>query len=210
MTIQIEQTPPCVTMDGVSWDYYTQTLRELGPSRNVRITFDNGRMEIVTTSNRHERIKSIIRRLIEAYSVAAEVPATCDGALTLRKESLRRGLEPDECYYVQTPPPPASDGEFDLTIYPPPDLALEVEISHGSISKLPIYAALGIGEVWRFDGERVLVLCLGHDGKYGRVDRSVNFPALSMHEFNRWIDIAIKSSQHEAVKELHKWVRGRR
>ncbi|MFI5377837.1 MAG: hypothetical protein ACHRHE_00905 [Tepidisphaerales bacterium] len=59
MTVQIERVGPSVSMDGVSWDYYTQTLRELGPSRNVRVTFDDGRMEIVTTNNLHERIKSM-------------------------------------------------------------------------------------------------------------------------------------------------------
>jgi Uma2 family endonuclease len=208
MTVQIERAGPSVSMDGVSWDYYTQTLRELGPSRNVRITFDDGRMEIATTSNLHERIKSIIGRFIEAYAAEADVPVTGDGSLTLRRESLRKGLEPDECYYVQTPPPPTSEGEFDLSIYPPPDLVVEVDISHGSISKLPIYAALGIREAWRFDGERVIFLQLGADGEYRPANASIAFPALPPGEFNRWVEIAVKSSQHDAIKELQKWVRG--
>jgi Uma2 family endonuclease len=206
MPIQIEPELHSVVMD-VSWDYYTRTLEELGPSRGFRITFDQGRMEIVTTSNLHERIKTIIARLLEMYAVEADIPIVGDGTLTLRREALNRGLEPDECYYVQTPAPPASEGEFDLSIHPPPDLAIEVEISRGSISKMPIYGALKVREVWRYKLGRITPMHLGSSGEYQAAKNSLAFPNLDMSQFNKYLKQAVEEGVHEAIKALRKWVR---
>src|SRR6185436_11846305 len=98
-----------------------------------------------------------------------------DGKIKLALTSRRRGcldvvtligLEPDECYYVQTPAPPASEGEFDLSIHPPPDLAIEVEISQGTISKMPIYSALKVREIWCYRVGRIVPMHLGKSGEY--------------------------------------------
>src|SRR5437868_2737506 len=106
MTIQIEPSRQSVIMYDVSWDYYTKTLEELGPSGSTRNTYDEGRMEIVTTSDEHERTKSLISRFIECYALEADIPIVPDGSVTLRKQLMKQGLEPDECYFVQTQPPP--------------------------------------------------------------------------------------------------------
>jgi len=210
MTIAIDCQTNSVVMDDVSWDYYSRTLEQFNPSRNVRITFDQGRMEIVTTSGLHERIKTVVARLIEIYSLEADVPAVGDGSFTLRREVLGKGLEPDECYYVQTPAPPALPGEFDLETYPPPDLAIEVEASVGSTPRQPIYAALGVREVWRFDGRQVVVLHLGPDGRYAERPASLAFPALPMDRFNEALRAALDASQHEAFRAFRDWVRASR
>ena len=206
MPIQIEPELRSVVMD-VSWDYYSRTLEELGPSRGFRITFDQGRMEIVTTSNLHERIKTVIARLLEMYAAEADIPVIGDGTLTLRREALNRGLEPDECYYVQTPAPPATEGEFDLSINPPPDLAIEVEISRGSISKMPIYSVLKVREVWRYSAGRVVPMHLSKSGEYHAAKDSLAFPDLEMGQFNKFLKQAVEENVHEAIKGLRKWMR---
>jgi Uma2 family endonuclease len=206
MPIQIEPELHSVVMD-VSWDYYTRTLEELGPSRGFRITFDQGRMEIVRTSNLHERIKTIIARLLEMYAAEADISIVGDGTLTLRREVLNRGLEPDECYYVQTPAPPATEGEFDLSANPPPDLAIEVEISRGSISKMPIYGFLKVREVWRYKAGRVVPMHLTSSGEYRIAKASLASPDLDMVQFNKFLKQAVDETVHDAIKALRKWVR---
>jgi Uma2 family endonuclease len=207
MPIQIEPELHSVVMENVSWDYYSRTLEELGPSRGFRIIFDQGRMEIVTTSNLHERIKKTIARLLEMYAAEAAISIVADGTLTLRRESLKKGLEPDECYYVQTPAPPATEGEFDLSIHPPPDLAIEVEISRGSISKMEIYGALKVREIWRYKVGRVVPMHLTSSGEYVAAKNSLAFPNLDMGQFNKYVKQAVEEDVNEAIKALRKWVR---
>jgi len=128
------------------------------------------------------------------------------GALTLRREDLGKGLEPDECYYVQTPAPPISEAEFDLNIFPPPDLVIKVGISRSFTPKETIYAALGVGEVWEFDGQRVAVLHL-EQGRYVERPDSRAFPKLPMRVFNEYLQVALDGDQHAAVRGLRDWVR---
>lgn len=207
MSLMLETRAP-VVMQGVSWDFYSRTLEEIGPSRGTRVTYDNGRMEIVTSSNLHERAGGTIGRMIETYALIKGIDVTPDGQLTLRKESLGQGLEPDECFYVNMQEPPATEGAFDLNVYPPPNLAVEVEISRGMIPKQPIYAALGVKEVWRFDGHAVQSLHLGDDGAYHLAPRSLAFPELPLQEFTRFLVSALTDSHPKAMREYERWVRG--
>jgi Uma2 family endonuclease len=194
----------------VTWDYYTRTLREIQNRRlQARVTFDQGEMEIMTLGDRHEAIKSAIARLLETYALETDHPISCAGSATCRREDLQRGLEPDECYYVSKPRPPmAPAGEpLDLSVYPPPELAIEVDITRVSISKQPIYAALGVREVWRYDGAILRPMTLTPSGQYRVIERSELLPALSMQEFNRCIQIALNESHHAGAKAIREWAR---
>ncbi len=195
--------------EGVSWAYYDHTLRELENAgrRAVRVTYDRGRMEIMTTGARHEQLKRIVGRLIETYAVERDIPITGIGSVTCRREDLDRGLEPDECYYVTSPPPPVEDLSLDLMAYAPPDLAIEVDATRSSIARQPIYAALGVPEVWRFDGRRVAVLHRHPDGRYEPAERSLAFPGLPMDQFNRFLAMALTAGQHEAARAMRDWAK---
>ncbi len=168
-----------LTLTGISWGTYVRLSDEVGPG--TRITYDRGRMEIVTLSERHERIKKMLARIVEAYADAAGIDAEGLGGVTMRREDLDRGLEPDECYYVAHAAViigQPEDAELDLSVTPPPDLAIEVDISPPEVAKLPIYAALGVPEIWRYDGRAVTYLARTADGQYAAVDRSPAFPDL--------------------------------
>jgi Uma2 family endonuclease len=206
MTLMVESRNP-VLMHGVSWDFYSRMLQEIGPSRSTRVTYDNGRMEIVTSSNLHERVSSTISWMIGKYASAADIDVTPDGRLTLRDEAKKLGLEPDECFYVAMEAPPASEGEFDLSVNPPPNLVVEVEISRGTIPKQPIYAALGIREIWRFNGQSIESLHLGEDGTYRVGERSLAFPSLPLAEFSRFVLSAVYGSHPKAMREYGAWLR---
>jgi Uma2 family endonuclease len=195
---------------GVSWEEYSRTLQELeAAGSRAHVTFDNGEMEIVTNADLHERAKTALGRLLETYALEADIPITGLGQITCRREDLLKGLDPDECYYVMTPVPPRPQGSapLDLHAYPPPDLAIEIEVSQSSVPKQPIYAGLGIAEVWRYDGQHLVPLHLTAEGKYAAADRSIPFPALPIDRLRQFLDLALSGTQHAAAKAIRDWVR---
>ncbi len=144
---------------GVSQEEYSRTLPELeATGSRAHVSFDKGEMEIMTNGVLHERARPALGRLLETYALEADIPITGLGQITCRREDLLKGLDPDERYYVATPVPPRPRGSepLDLHAYPPPDLAIEIEVSQSSVAKQPIYAGLGIAEVWRYDGHYAL------------------------------------------------------
>ena len=98
--------------------------------------------------------------------------------------------------------------EFDPAVHPAPDLAIEVDITSRSIARQPIYAALGVSEVWRHDGEKLVVLKLDQaTSRYSGSDTSSAFPFLSMGEFARWIERMEHEEQTPVLREFQQWVR---
>jgi len=127
----------------------------------------------------------------------------------MKRDAVQKGVEPDECYYVQSFPRIADKKKLDLTTDPPPDLAVEVEIAWSSLPKQPIYAALGVPEIWRFDGKRIAILLRGADGLYAESGRGNCFPHLSVDDVNRFIQIGLASKQPAAVRALREWLKER-
>ncbi len=196
-------------LEGVSWELYDHTLREIEAShQRVNVTYDDGRMEMMTMGGNHERVKKAIARLLELYSLEKDIPITGYGSVTCRRKRLRKGAEPDECYYVQTPPPPGGQEQLDLNKYPPPDLVIEVDITRGSIEREPIYAALGVREIWRYEVGRIVPMHL-QAGRYESAQGSLAFPELDIEQFNRFLTMALEKSQHEAAKAMRKWLTGK-
>jgi Uma2 family endonuclease len=194
--------------EDVSWDYYTRTRAELDRcGQHARVTFDRGRMEIMTVGRRHEMIKKAIGRLIEVYADEAGIGIEGVGNVTCSREDLDRGLEPDECYYV-TSEYRGPEDHLDLQNNPPPDFAVEVEVSVGIGTRRAIYAELGIPELWRFDGARVIVMALT-EGSYRPVDQSRFFPNLDLAEFSQFVVRAI-AMQRTAVPEYRNLLRSRK
>jgi Uma2 family endonuclease len=194
--------------DDVSWEYYAQTLAELDRTcQHARVTYDRGRMEIMTVSRRHESIKKAIGRLLETYAGENRLPIEGVGNVTCWRQGLKRGLEPDECYYV-TSLYQGGDTFLDLDKNPPPDLAIEVEVSRGIGTRRAIYAELGVPELWRFNGLGVIVHRLA-GVEYVPVERSRFFPDLDMAEFSQFVVRAI-ANQRVVVLEYIDLLRSRK
>jgi len=193
--------------EDVSWEFYEQTLEQLERSgQHARVAYDEGRMEIVTTTGWHEGIKKTVARLLEHYSFVRDIPIQGYGNVTLKRKDLRKGYEPDECYYIVKSLLTTKKGHADIKKGPPPDLVVEVEVTQSDLPKHPIYAAMGVPEIWSIKAERLTVLKLEKAG-YATAAKSQFFPDLDMAEFFRFVTLA-RLDQHEGVKAFDAWLRG--
>lgn len=165
-----------IILHGIRWDTYQRLREDLGPGK--RLTYDRGTLEIMSPRYIHEGSKKLLDRLIELVAEHHGIEMIPAGSTTFGSSELDKGLEPDECYYIQHRDAIHGIEDIDLQIHPPPDLAVEVDITSWSKNRLPLCASIGVPEVWRYDGRDLLFLLLT-DGGYQRIE-----PALeaSQHE----------------------------
>jgi len=195
-----------VVLEDMSWEFYEHLLEEIG-DRHIRVTFSDGRMEIMSPLPRHERYGAWIARLIELVCLDREIPVQPLGSTTFKSEAEQKGLEPDECFYIQHAQEALKmDKAFDPDVDPVPDLALEMDITSRSVQREPIYAALGVPELWRCDGRRLDVLHLNAKGKYVRRTRSLAFPFLQMAEFSKFVFRLHDNDQLRVLREFRIWL----
>jgi Uma2 family endonuclease len=193
-------------MSAVSWEGY----RHIGQGfagRHVRMAYDRGELEIMTVSLGHDADKSLLARLVEVVTEEMNIDIRSGGSTTLNREDLERGLEGDECWWIQHEAEVRSLREIDLTRDPPPDLALEVEISRSALNRMGIYAALRVPEVWRWDGRALTVCVLAEDGKYVVSLTSLSFPFLPTTELGRFVQMLRTMSETAVVRAFRAWVR---
>jgi len=166
-----------VTLHNISWSLYEQLLAEHVDKSSPHFVYDRGELEITVLSYEHEELNRLINDFIVVIAMEWNIEYCNAGSTTCKREDLERGFEPDSCFYVQCAGQIAGKKRLDLTIDPQPDLVLEIDITHPSLDKLPIFATVGVPEVWRYDGERVRMLALAGDS-YVECERSLAFPAL--------------------------------
>jgi Uma2 family endonuclease len=195
-----------VLLEGIRWSTYEALLEDL-EGCHVRMTYDCGRLEIMTVSAPHEWSKTLIRRVFEALTEELDIAIRSGGSQTFRKQLLQKGLEPDECYWVENEPLVRSKPDISLETDPPPDIAFEVEISRSVLDRLGIYAALGVTEVWRYDGETIVVAHLQADGTYRMLDHSPSFPWLSLTELGEWLSKRMIMDETRLIRSFRAWVR---
>jgi Uma2 family endonuclease len=195
-----------VLLHNVSWQTYETLLKEFD-ERPIRLTYDQGDLEIMTLSHGHENYAELIGRLILALTEELDMPIHSGGSTTLKRKLKQRGLEPDKCYWIKNEPLMRGRKDFDPEKDPPPDLATEVDITHSSLDRMAIYAGLRIPEVWRFDGESLLVYRLTADGKYRLCKRSPTFPYLPLDEVLRFLRESDQMDETTLVQLFRRWVR---
>lgn len=166
-----------IVLDGISWETYARLLEEYKGGAGTRFTYDQGRLEIVVLSARHEKYKDLLTLLVNVLADCLGIDIESFGSTTFRRADLSRGFEPDACFYIQHAAQVRGKDELDLDIDPPPDLVVEIDISHGSLDKFPLYAAVGVAEIWRWNGEEVTVY--GLDGvEYNAREASLVLPGV--------------------------------
>ncbi len=190
-----------VLIDDVSWELYELASNEMCHGA-TRMVYDNGRLEIMTVGGKHEMVKTAAARVLEYMAVEFDWDVNGLGNVTLRRRDLLVGLEPDECYYIVSQMPPIHDGELDIRNYPPPDLAIEVEVTRSSIDKISIYKRLGVREIWRWAGDRFLVQERDPDGNYHDRADSALLPALDLSMLAEFTLRAINEGQPAALRAL--------
>ena len=170
-------SPQPAVFEGVSWLFYLAVREQLDYS--FHITFDRGKMEIMTPpSMGHEEPKVMLSRLVDVYLELRDVPFDGVGSTIMRREELLKGCEPDEAYYIGEVSAPLGVRDLDLSVHNPPNLVIEVDITSRSIDKEPIYAAMGVAELWRWRNDALAIRRLRGDGSgYDDSPGSVLLPA---------------------------------
>ncbi len=186
----------------LSWENYQQILAALGNKRSSRLTFDRGTLEITMPLEQHENALRLIEVFIRVLAEEFDFTLKTMGSTTLSRPDLARSAEPDDCYYIQNQPKVANK-IVDLSVDPPPDLIVEVDITHTDIDKLNLYANMGVPEFWRYNG-RVLRIYQLQDNQYVEVENS---PTFSLEIKDRLYQFLRECQQNESrpSKELRAW-----
>ncbi|NER83148.1 MAG: Uma2 family endonuclease [Leptolyngbya sp. SIO1D8] len=193
-----------VVLRSITWQGYLAVRQSLSPDRNTHLTYSEGTLEITMPLEIHEFSAWLIGRFI--YILASELGMKLKtmGSTTLEREVLERSSEPDAAYYIQHQPL-VTGRDVDLEKDPPPDLVVEVDITHTDIDKLRLYASLGVPEFWRYNGEVWRVYCLQGD-RYLEAEVSSTFPQVPKAKLYEFLETA-RLDEMEADRVLRNWVR---
>jgi Uma2 family endonuclease len=200
--------PPGVVFEGVTWDDYEAMLRIVG-DRPIRVTYDRGRMELMSPLWRHGSVSYLLGRIVDVLTEEQGVPVEAGDPVTFKRQDLDKGVEPDKCYYLgDRAAEVRGKDRLEMGADPPPDLAIEADITHSSLDRLGAYAALGVREVWRFDGQALHFLHLQLDGSYQPRDTSLNFPGVPLALVARFLEQAQDADKTAWVRSFRAQVRG--
>lgn len=197
-------------LHGVSWETYMALGTDLERAHSkIRINYDNGLMELVMNSREHEKYSRALCGLMDVLGLELEIVVDPGGSTTHTRADLKKGFEPDECFYIRNEPLMRGKKTLDLTTDPPPDLTFEVEMTRGAIPRMPLFAAIGVPEVWRFDGEQIMVHVLQEDKTYAVSETSLNFPWLPMAAMARFVKMAgdEETDRLQWLRAFRDWVR---
>lgn len=188
----------------VGWDEYEELIDSVGEAGYLRISYDAGRLQIMTLSPEHEHYQVLINDLVKMFCVKHRIKVLCYGSATMRKKP--RGVEPDLSFYVQSADLLPDKLHIDFSVDPPPDLVVEVDLQHQSLFKFPIYASLGVSEIWRYDGDSMTVYWLER-GAYVQKDNSRALPALPIRVLETFLARGPKEDQFETLLAFEDWLR---
>jgi Uma2 family endonuclease len=195
-----------VALQGITWQAYQTILHALPQTRAARLTFDDGTLEIAMPLEIHEQGSELIGLFIRILVVEMGLKVKSMRSTTLDREDLNRGAEPDNAYYIQNQPKVVGRA-VNLAQDPPPDLVVEVDITHTDIDKNRLYASMGVPEFWRFNGVEWQVFVLD-GGSYQEVCHSPTFPWVEKDDLYRFLDEA-RLDEVDAEVNFRQWVRER-
>jgi Uma2 family endonuclease len=206
----VDHLPPGVTLivQDVSWEDYEQLLEELEDHPGFRLTYDRGRLEIMSPRPQHERFKRFVEKMIDALADDLDLNVEPCGSATWKKEQEGKGTEPDTCYYVANADRVIGHDDIDLNIDPPPDIVVEIESTNESTSKFPIYAVLRVPEIWRFNVRRNQVQMYELRGnEYLEISASLSFPVLTPKVLAEFMDQRKTKGQKAAMVAFRSWLK---
>jgi Uma2 family endonuclease len=198
--------PPAVLYD-IDWKTYTRLLRVFEKSgRRLRLTYDRGTLEIMSPLWVHEAHAKLLGRFIDVLTEELNLPCRLGGSVTLRRRRKQRGLEPDNCYWIASAPILQGKRDLDLRVDPPPDLAIEVDVTSSSISRMGIYSALGVPEIWRLSTGGIAFHIL-EAGAYQVRSNSLSFPQLASADLVPFLAQWGQDDDATIVRHFRDWVK---
>lgn len=194
-----------ITLKNVSWQEFEAILEELGDHRAARLAYDDGTLEIITPLPEHEDNKEIIGDLVKALLEELDIEFRSLGSTTFKDRTMAQGVEPDQCFYIQNEAAIRGKKRIDLTVDPPPDLGLEVDVTSRTYPS--IYNALRVPELWRFDKGKLQINVL-RNGNYAESEDSLNFPGIPLVEIiPRYLEQSKTVGRNATLKAFREWVR---
>ncbi|WRH68173.1 MAG: Uma2 family endonuclease [Planktothrix sp. GU0601_MAG3] len=195
-------------LNQVSWQTFINLLDDLGDNRVARLYYDQGVLEIMTPLGEHENNNRFIECLIGVIADELNLNLKRFGSLTLKREELLKGAEPDSCYYLNNEPLVRHKQNIDLASDPPPDLVLEIDITSSSLDKQAIYAAFEIPELWRYNGQKLEVFVLDKTTQsYQKSTQSLHFPWLPLEIIPQYIRQSLRDGETATLKAFRLWIR---
>jgi len=195
-----------ITFHGASWEEYEELLAQVGEASGLRLSFDEGTLQVMSLSPEHENYAEFIKRLVDLVSLRLRINIRFFGSTTIRKKKRAKGNEPDACFYVQNAAAIGNKLQLDFATDPPPDIAVEVDIHHDSLNKFPIYAALGVPEIWRFDGYALTIYYL-QENSYLPHETSLALPVLSSRLLTDFLTRLSQEGEFQTLLAFDEWLR---
>ncbi|MEH1884159.1 Uma2 family endonuclease [Nostoc sp.] len=192
-------------LQDISWQQLENILDEMGERRAARISYSNGWLEIMVPLPEHEKDKELIGDLVKVLLEILQMDFEPFGSTTLKNERMRQAVEPDTSFYIQNQAAIIGKNRIDLTIDPPPDLAIEIDIT--SRTRFENYELLGVPELWRYT-QQSLEISLLKEGKYITSESSPNFPGIPIVELvNEYVQQCLTIGRSQAMRNFRDWVK---
>jgi Uma2 family endonuclease len=193
-------------LHNISWETFEAILRETGEDRGSRFAYEDGTLEIMTPLFEHKNPKCNFGNLIVALAEELGIEIKSAGSTTLKKSKNKKGIEPDNCYYIQNELAVRNKKTLDLEVDIPPDLAIEIDITNSSVNKFNIYSALAVPELWLYDGKKLQFYQLV-EIQYLKCNYSIAFPIVSVNDISRFIEQSKIMGEIALLKSFRNWVR---
>lgn len=193
-----------ILLHDISWQQFEALLQDLGDHRAARLAYDRGTLEIMTPLPEHEYYKEVLSEATKEIADILERDYESYGSTTWRRQIQEAGLEPDNCFYFQNEFKVRGKLSFDLDRDPPPDLSLEIDLTSKSLNRLPIYARLGVPELWCYDDEQITIYHL-RQGAYVEAANSLVFPQLPIRELPQLIEEYRQQGRRALRQAIRAW-----
>ncbi|MEH1817794.1 MAG: Uma2 family endonuclease [Nostoc sp.] len=195
-----------VMLYDISWEQFENLLKDLGEHRAARLAYDRTTLEIMTPLPEHEHYKEVIGDLVKEIADVLDLDYESFGSTTWKRESRMAGVESDNCFYFQNEAAIRGRLDLDLRQDPPPDLALEIDVTSKSLNRFPIYARLGVPELWCYDSGELKIYLL-QNGEYVESEKSLVFPTLAIRDLPKLIEQNRANGRRAIRQAVREWVR---
>ncbi len=204
------KNPPAqrIVLSNISWQTYECLLTDYRNSSVPHFTYDRGLLEIMSPSTEHEEDNRTLAMVVEIVAEELSIDVRNVGSMTFKRQDLQRGFEPDTSFYIQNHDRVRGRRQIDLAVDPPPDLVIEIEVTNPSLPKFPLYAAMGVPEVWRSDEGRASINRLEGD-LYVEVAESAALPPLTGEDLSRFLAQSRALRRTELMRSMRAWARTR-
>jgi Uma2 family endonuclease len=197
------------TFHEVTWDEYEELLEQVGEAHWLRISYNDGTLKVMSLSLEHEAYAEFIKGLVRVLSLRLHINIRFSGSTTMRKKKKSKGNEPDAGFYIKTAAAIGNRLHLDFAVDPPPDVVVEIDIHHDSTDNYSIYAALGVPEIWRYDGLEATIYRL-RENEYVEVGTSEELPAITSAVLSEYLTRLREDGEFAAITAFDEWLQSRK